>query len=69
MPAVRFIGYLPPARDQRGDDLQVEGISKAGQIGRLQLARRLDQCASGLVANCHVIETLCDASLSHGPLA
>jgi len=36
---------------------------------KAELARMLDQCANGRIADCRVIETLADASHSHGRLA
>jgi len=39
------------------------------QALKAELARMLDQCASGRVADCRVIETLADASHNHGRLA
>jgi len=36
---------------------------------KVELARMLDQCASGRIADCRVIETLADSTHNHGRLA
>jgi len=46
-------------------DLRIASL----QALKAELARMLDQCACGRVADCRVIETLADASHNHGRLA
>jgi DNA-binding transcriptional MerR regulator len=48
---------------------EVERRISSLQALKTELARMLDQCASGRIADCRVIETLADASHSHGRLA
>jgi DNA-binding transcriptional MerR regulator len=59
------------AADRIAKDRLVEVESRIAALDalRTELRRMIDECASGRVAECRVIETLADDSHSHGRLA